>query len=356
MRKNIIWLRNSILLIIVIITSISIFNYKVDSLGLFSNKHYLTDVVKTLLKGNIIGGLQNYDDRLFQRLLIENINYKNDVIAMGSSRTMQLRKHFFLKDNVKFFNHAVSGASLEDYIAIIGAYESIKGYIPSTIVIGIDPWIFNKNNGQNRWKTLSEYYSYEIDKINKSNNRAKNIVNIDKWKQLINYDYTMSNIKFLKKKRRFYIANSIQVDDSLKGIDGSIYHPFNRRNPNPESVKKLALHYIQGSVYSLENFSTLSNLEQFEQFIKYIQRNNVKVVFFLPPYNPIVYKYLMENKKYKMVKIVEQYVRKFAFENKIEIYGSYNPIVNNFTNEDFFDGMHGLDVVYKTIFKRMNFE
>ena len=41
MNKNIRWLQYSIGLIVLIISLISVFNYKVDSLGLFGNSNYL---------------------------------------------------------------------------------------------------------------------------------------------------------------------------------------------------------------------------------------------------------------------------------------------------------------------------
>jgi len=356
MKKNIKWLQYSIGSIIFMISIISMFNYKIDSLGIFGNSNYLLSAAKTLTSGKMIAGLQNYDERLFQELIIKNLQVHNNAIAIGSSRTMQLRKRFFLKDKSNFFNHSVSGASLEDYISIVGAYEKIQGYLPSTIVLGIDPWIFNKYNGQNRWKTLSKYYNYEMKKIyNKKQNSTEN-VNITKWKQLINYDYTISNIKFLETLLKnngkvFYITDTIDIDDFIKESDGSIHYPYKERYPNYDEVKKTAVSYAKGQVYSLEHFNTLSNTKLFETFVKYLQSNGVNVIFFLPPYNPVTYDLLIKNKKYKYLTIAEHYINDFAIKNNITIKGSYNPHKYGFTNKDFIDGMHGHDSVVKKIFE-----
>ena len=200
MNKNIRWLQYSIGLILLIISLICIFNYKVDSLGVFGHSNYLSKAARALTSGKMIAGLQNIDDRLFQDLIIKNLQVRNDVIAIGSSTTMHLRKGVALKDRINFFNHSVSGASLEDYIAIVGAYESIHGYLPSTIILGVDSWVFNKNNGQGRWVGLKKYYDYELDKIYgkglDSSRNSKFTINAIKWKQLINFEYTVSNIKF----------------------------------------------------------------------------------------------------------------------------------------------------------------
>jgi hypothetical protein len=355
MNRDIKWLQHSISLIIVIILAVSFFNYKIDSLGLFGNSNYLVKAAKTLTNGKMIAGLKNNNERLFQELIIKNLQVKNDVIAIGSSRSMQLRKRFFLENKVNFFNHSVSGASLEDYISIVGAYELIHRYLPPTIVLGVDPWIFNKYSGQNRWKSLSKYYNYGIEKIyNKKQNFT--IVNTTKWKQLINYDYTVTNIEFLKNilknnGKTFYITDTVDIDDSIKEIDGSIHYPYKVRNPDYDEVKKTAISYTKGRVYSLMKYNTLSNTKLFENFIKYLKSKKVNVVLFLPPYNPITYDILTKNKKYKYIKISEQYINNFAIKYGIDIKGSFNPYKYEFTNKDFFDGMHGHDSVAKKVFK-----
>ena len=63
---NIRWLQYSTGLILLIISIISIFNYKVDSLGVFGHSNYLAQAAKALTSGKMIAGLQNIDDRLFQ--------------------------------------------------------------------------------------------------------------------------------------------------------------------------------------------------------------------------------------------------------------------------------------------------
>ena len=103
MNKNIRWLQYSIGLILLIISLITIFNYKVDSLGIFGNSNYLSKAAKALTSGKMIAGLKNFDDRLFQELIIKNLQVRNDVIAIGSSTTMMLRKGSFSKDRINFF-------------------------------------------------------------------------------------------------------------------------------------------------------------------------------------------------------------------------------------------------------------
>lgn len=335
----------------------STFNYKIDSLGIFGNSNYLSQAAKSLTNGNMIAGLKNYDERLFQELIIKNLEVKNDIIAIGSSRAMKLRKRFLSKQNINFFNHSVSGASLEDYIAILGIYEKIHGYLPATIILGIDPWVFNKYNNQNRWKTLKKYYDFEIQRIHNTKQNESDNFNITKWKQLINYDYTISNIKFFKsmlknKGEAFYITNTIKIDEAIKDVDGSIYYSYKLRYPNYDEVKHSAIAYAKGNVYSLTNYNSLNNIKEFEDFIQYLKSRKINIIFFLHPYNPITYDLLQKNEKYQYINISEEYLNDFSTKNSIQIKGSFNPHRYEFKNEDFSDGMHGHEKVAKEIFKQ----
>ena len=359
MKKSIQWLQYSSSFIVIIIVIVSIFNFKVDSLGIFGNSNYLSKAAKDLTSGKIIAGLQNIDDRLFQDLIIKNLEVRSDVIVIGSSTSMNLRKEFISDDGINFFNHSLSGASIEDYIAIIGAYESVHGYLPSNIILGVDSWIFNKNNGQGRWKGLKNYYDYELDKIygNQFDIKQNNFfINAVKFKQLINFDYSISNLKFFIRAllkgdgKKFYIADSIEIDDFIRVSDGSIYYPHSIRYVKNDKVIEHALAFAR-KPYSLDKYESLSNTNLFEDFVIYLKSKNIDVIFLLPPYNPIAYDLLKENEKYKYISIAEAYLKQLALFHNFELRGSYNPNSFNFTSKDFFDGVHGRDSVYKKIFE-----
>jgi hypothetical protein len=97
----------------------------------------------------------NMDERQFIKFRIQFESLNPNAIVLGSSRIMQIGE---LNYNNKIINLGVSGASIEDDIAI--ADIATKKFKPSTIFIGLDPWLFNSQSGQERWKSLSyEYFS-----------------------------------------------------------------------------------------------------------------------------------------------------------------------------------------------------
>ncbi len=342
-------------IVVLIIPLVGGFNYKVDSLGLV-NSNALDNAAKDLANGNMIAGLNNFDERIFRKKVIENLKDNIDWIVLGSSRSMMLRKRTFLNTDEKFHNYSVSGAILEDYIALMSIHIDNQHKFPKNIILGIDPWIFNKNNGQKRYLSFVSDYNRLISKINGIQiiNEKPQYIN-----KLFSIEYLIENIKFVKNNisnnlKGYYIVDTINIDTSIRELDGSLQYPYKNRNPNFEKVKDDAISYANGNVYSLNKFTKLDNIELFKSFILYLKNNGVNVILYLPPYNPISYDLLSNNKKYIMINEAEKYLFAFSEKYDIKIIGSYNPHKYNLSYKDFFDGMHGLDKTYNVIFKEIS--
>lgn len=352
------WLLRTSVMSIVFFISIMSFNYKVDTAGIFSSNSCLSFAAKAMANGEIVAGLgdEAFDGRLFQILFIKEIKKQVDVIALGSSRTKEVRQRYLNMDNLNFYNHSVNDASIHDYIAIVGAYKKIKKYLPKEIIIGIDPWVFNENSGRNRWKSISEYYDYMNQKISlTSTSTDKLLPFLNRLKQLGNYEYTLTNISYLyrrykKKDNGFYIADDISVNDYLREPDGSIHYPDLVKNLQKSKLILKSKNYTAGNIYSLENYHKLTYTKEFDAFIQYLKKEGVKITIFLPPYNPIPYDILKTQNKYRINEI-ENYLRKYADENSLNVIGSYNPHKLNLQMSDFFDGMHLKDKNIEIIFK-----
>ncbi len=341
--------------IFILLSLIALFNYTVDSAGLFHRSNVMHKAAQELLKGNIVAGLgdEAFDDRQFQISLIQLLQKRVKTIALGSSRTKELRSQY-LDNNNSFFNHAVNGATLQDYIAILGAYKKFQGYLPKRVILGVDPWILNKNNGRIRWKNIQNYAAFSrlmMHQHSKKHNESR--FHFKKYQELLNYAYTIANIRFfietLKRNKDYYIVPTTMTDDFLRAPDGSIYYPFSTRQANVEQVALSAKKYTQGYVYGLENFKYDDTKKSFSLLIHNLQAAGVKVILFLAPYNPITYDILAKKEKYKL-KEVQGYFQTFAKKENLQIVGSYNPHDFNLTTKDFFDGMHCHDYVIQKIF------
>ena len=350
------WLKTWFCAVFITVLVVGVFNYRVDSFGLVTMDGYLDKAAVDLAHGKIIAGLRNFDDRVFQKKVIQNIERKIDWVVIGSSRSMQLRETMISGSAGVFQNYSVTGASLEDYLALLSIHLDKHGQLPENLVLGIDPWVFNKNSAQNRYQSISEDYQAMLERLGV--HASEKIRKPSYISKLFSIEYMVQNFKFIKNNinnglKGYRIVKSSDIDAHLREADGSIRYGYSKRFPNYEDVKRYAISYTKGSGHSLGQFEELSNAELFEKFVVFLKENNVRVYCYLPPYNPYAYDVLMQDPKYRIINSVENYLRALSQQHDLVFVGSYDPYILGFTNEDFFDGAHSLDRVCEKLFKNV---
>lgn len=338
------FLTRLIISVIPVVLLVMIVNYYGDFANIF-NIEYEKKISKIILSDKYVTNINNFEDRLLQREIIRDMKFIPDVIILGSSRTMLINSKYF--PNNKTFNNSVFGASIEDIIAIYQIYKE-KQVCPKQVIIGIDPWYFNSNNGQKRWESLGEYYNSFVK-------NKKYTVKSSEWKnnkELISLSYFQCSLKNLINKVRF---NKKPVETknkynktNTKLNDGSITYGVKYRNASQKIVNSKIKDYLSGQLYGLENFNSISD-KYWDNFVKLIvdmKRNNIQINFFLSPYPPLVY----DKIKYLNVDNVEKKITKFASQNNINLYGSYNPYILKMNETFFYDGMHCKEIGVNKIF------
>lgn len=76
----------------------------------------------SLINGKMVAGrLGGFDERELQKIIADTYPSRRDIITIGSSRSMQLRKRFFYGDQ-DFFNHSMAAASIQDYVSVVSLY------------------------------------------------------------------------------------------------------------------------------------------------------------------------------------------------------------------------------------------
>jgi hypothetical protein len=335
----------------------ALLNYIVDPAHLFKKGTYEHGVVNYLLQGKNVAGISNYDERLLQKFYIENLKETKDILVLGSSRSLQIRSGLF--DTDSFFNSAVSGASIEDYLSIFSMYQK-RELLPEKVILGIDPWVFNVNNNQTRWKAISENYYFMLDlmaiDVKLENNSSDFMKN--KIQQLISWGYLKASLRALISKKRddrkfgFYPTNKESSSVPIKRSDGSLYEASYEKKSLDE-VKDSAISF-SASPYSLQNFNEINikSTEILVSFIKYLIELNIDVVIFLAPYHPYVYQTVIENGEMKIVNNVESFLRELAKNHQLSVVGSYNPVISGCFDSEFYDGMHPREVCVNKIFNK----
>ena len=340
--KKVFYTLTPILVIIIVV------NYFGDAANLF-HVGYEQKIASIIKEGKFVTNISNYDERILQKEIIKNLVNSPDIAVLGSSRTMLINQHIF---NSKYLiNNSVSGATIEDIIAVYQIYKE-ENILPKKIIIATDPWIFNQNMGQNRWKSLDS----EFLKFTNGNKKEENSLLINRnFFELISLSYFQNSLKnipnfVLDKKNPVSTEKKLNVSIT-KLTDGSIIYGEKYRNATKKEIENRVTNYLQGKMYGIGDFNKLSPklISLFNLLIKDMKNNKIQIVLFLAPYHPRVYDKVKI--KYPLVLKTEKYLLNFAKKNNIEIYGSFNPKKLNLTEDTFYDGMHskeeGIEIIFR---------
>ncbi len=334
---------SSCLFFLLFISCISFFG---DANCLFYRKNKTIKIAQLLVSGEAVSNILDLNERKMQIAFSEINRDKIDILILGSSRSMGLSQGLF--KGHRTWNGSVSGATLQDIIAFYSIHT--KSTDISTLIIGIDPWIFNKNNGLDRWKIVSDQYNDFM----KSGEPKKDK---ETFKTLINTGYFYLSLKNLLKKDEIEIVSNEDIYSYPTDIilpDGSRIYGTNTRNKTEEEVDQLAQVYAKANpIYALGEFEKIDNelKNAFIFFVNRLTQAGINIYFWVPPYHPIVYKEIKKSEKYKIALEVEDFIKKISKAYNVPIIGSYNPFNIGASSELFIDGMHLNYKGYAKIFK-----
>lgn len=337
--------------ILILVTSV---NYFGDAARLFS-KNYENKIAEILASGKLVTNISNYDERVLQKEIITKNNLNPDILVLGSSRTLLIEQSF-LSTHSTMYNSSVSGASIEDLIAIFQMYKE-QNIIPTKVIIGIDPWFFNENNEQKRWESVEEYYYSFIGGEQKKGKKDK----FKKYKELFSLSYFQSSLKeipnVLSGKSMPISTDSKENETTTKLLDGAIKYGNEHRLASAASIQSKVNWYKNNQpMYSLGKDEELSPnlLRLFTLLVEDIKKQNIDIVFFLAPYHPEAYEVIEVD--YPSVLAAEAFIKKYAIQESLPLIGSFNPKNFDLDKHFFYDGMHCNEAGVKKILEGFDFE
>ncbi len=323
-----------------------------DPARIFKSKEYERKIADALIAGHVVTDLENvnFDDRALEKFMIQSLKGNIDIGVFGSSRVMFISSAMF--PGKRLFNNGLSASSVEDFVCLYEIYREQKN-LPSTIIIGVDPWVFNKNNNCIKWHWFGQYYDSKYISAGSRNFydlkiKPQDIVPYN-YQQLVSVSYFQAGLHnfipllvgLFHKHPWFTLTDrKCNKEESLLP-DGSRTFTQKEREVAVDDVRKEIQRGTDDAPYISGFFALDPDLMQkFVALVQLMKKDGVKAILFLPPYHPLAYDYYMHSNEFKIINDVEGFLRHVSATYQLPLVGSYNPHQLSIPESSFSDDMH----------------
>ncbi len=328
---------------IAILSTVSGVNYAFDASSVIRPQH--TQMAKLSLAGNTVAVPENYNERVYQVCIVNNLRKIPETVVIGSSRGMFVGGEITGYDNI--YNNCVSGACLEDYYALLGLYYDKYHALPKRVIIETSPWVFYAGNPEGRWLEDGRYHDsaclfFEevngVELAESSNTDAENPYislsyfryNIEQWKE--------QGHKLLEEDARI----CTDVSEAADYPDGTIRYEASLEN---ESEYRLNRVLSASGACTYEDSDKMMEIDsekslRYENLIDYLQSNDTEVIIYMQPFSVTQCKYSFDDKLNPGYLLAYDYIINFAGSRNIEVHGGYDARDFGLSDTRFIDYMH----------------
>ena len=345
------------LLLVPVLVFMVAFSYNVDRSGLFQGALAPRRIVDLMLQGYDVTNFEQMDERQVVQLYAQDVPETPEAIGIGSSRVLQ-----FNRENTgveSFFNMGVTGADVRDNMT--SYYKMVTyGKAPKVLLWSLDPWVFYGSEAAFDARADADLYNEFLTKVLNVPTDYEEPNQVELWKALADPAYFQGNVDYYFKNRGQATVtddegntiefNPVEGDPynqptSIKRSDGSVLYDVAFRSQTEDQIRTLAAEACMSfnSVH-MEGFDSLSpkQEEAFDKFIQYAQNQGTTVILALSPWHPYLYDFLLtETDQHQGFFETENWIRQYAHDYNIPLYGSYDPTcIKGLDETDFFDGLH----------------
>ncbi|MDE6318728.1 MAG: hypothetical protein K2M22_03305 [Lachnospiraceae bacterium] len=322
---------------------IGIVNWYVDSYALLRVTY--DDIAAQMAAGRNVEGLEesDYNDRNLVAARLSSQEEPFQTMILGSSRVYTFDHTMFETDS--FYNAGLSEATIYDLLAVAGIlFQQDK--LPETVVIGVDPFLFNRSHDNEKWKELQSYVDYMDSLLDAMRNPS--LPSKDTGRDLpktLSLDYFRYNVTLLPENKRFSVSytEDWETDGYLKHSDGSVSYQRELREVRAEEVEEMTRQAMEEHVvYRMTDYREIdfNHFVDLSALIEHMQEAGVEVILYLPPYSPMMYNYIESEEAFQITLEVEEELKKLAEERGIALYGSYDPAGCGLEMTDLYDVYH----------------
>ena len=343
-----------------LIIAVGMTNYYVDPAQLFTDRAFEKKLVQQFLNFPDRGveldrSMENFDYRFLQQEYVKDLKVRKEVLVLGSSSVMAVTSDLF--PGKSFFNAWVAWASLNDLIAIYGLYRQ-KGFLPETVVLGVDPWILDRADARAKRakESLRDSYERVMKDMGGSNFfwslniedhvpvSVSTLFSFSYFQVCLEYLFSHSQTVVASKDGKGYTVVSQRYNENLtRWSDGSMT-PAKR-------LRELAPAKVEADILADEKTQRRGGpdkelIERFDDFLALLRKDGVKVIIYLPPHHPVQYQLLEQGTDgvsgtgKHILKRTESVFRDLAAKNGAVVIGSYDAQEFHIQGARFFDAIH----------------
>lgn len=319
-------------------------NYFVDSAYMISaNSH--EGMAKLELEGNKVAVPENYNERIFQICIAENMKEIPSTIVIGTSRGMFLGEEVTGYDNL--YNACISNSVMEDYYGLISLYYSNFGTLPKRVIMEVTPSLFFAGGTESRWMSNDKYFKYCESMYETINGHsievADNLNTEDPYTSIYYFKY---NIEQLGKNGFGILSENAKVStdesEAADMPDGSTRYVARLENPSDERLK--GVQAITGAL-TYDGVDTMTELDskkvaEFESLIDYLVAGGTEVIIYMQPYSVTQCEYSFDQNLNPAFMMVQDYLVDLCNKKGLVAVGGYDARDFGLTDNDFIDNMH----------------
>ncbi|MCE3046642.1 hypothetical protein [Helicobacter kayseriensis] len=304
----------------------------------FEHNSYEEIVQHQIRHNSIYGSALNENYFAYRLALIKQV--KPEIIAIGSSRVGQFRQKFFSRSFVAAANASNSLEEMQQFITKI-----LKLYRPKPMILGVDPWWFNKKIPNTSNATYQSLQGKEI-----SPSKIFNSVKIfsqhpELFKHLLSSNLTTHNPYTTLDSLGFRAI--IKSDGSLS--DGSYLYFSTLSGIAPANDRQFldSKYRIKNEIFPFYYGEKLDpkRIKLFEHIMEFLKQNQFHFIVLTTPFAPTIYNILIHDDLNRY-----QYINDFAsFARDNKIFNFLNPNKIKLSDCEFYDGFHGGDIAYSKI-------
>jgi hypothetical protein len=286
------------------------------------------------------------DERLVQKLYILRRPAPADAVAIGSSRLLQLTGADL--SSRRFFNHAISGATMRDAAALYSLLRR-RGTAPRVVVLGIDPWSFTPSSEDGLVHSLWAEYQNALEDLQIRDPLAPPPGPAAELRELVSLRSFQTAVAELMASRG-HLARPVaeptgdrEGGAAIKRADGSLAYDASFRNRPAPTVRAEVERTLKTSPYLLNAFeppdAALLNLA--DRLIALMVSDGATVILWRSPLHPVAYAALAENPaKEAQMRTLDAWCVRQAQRSHVRLAGAFNPGVFGLTDDDFYDALH----------------